>query len=233
MAEIYPYITPYAYCLNNPVRLVDPEGRAVYGLEHADGTISYAVVENSVDLYGNVINPQTYQNEQGVYRLIDDSYDTQTESGEWKRVPRETSYDQMGGYFLYGGQGSEMSDTKAKHVYNSIDVSDFPGATFSGKTSYSRGFWGKLMSIFIIARDVNDAANLGHQAGEKVRGEMDKNEPEVYIKSDTIYDNRKIGNDDANPWQPSPIYEVDTVIITEYRDIYGNTKIEKRTKKQK
>ena len=61
---------------------------------------------------------------------------------------------------------------------------------------------------------MNDAANLGHQAGEKVRGEMDKNEPEVYIKSDTIYDNRKIGNDDANPWQPSPIYEVDTVIIT-------------------
>ncbi|MEE3486342.1 MAG: hypothetical protein VZQ98_18720 [Bacteroidales bacterium] len=62
-------------------------------------------------LYGNVVNPQTYQNEQGVYQLIDDSYDTQTESGEWKRVPRETSYDQMGGYFLYGGQGSEMSDT--------------------------------------------------------------------------------------------------------------------------
>ncbi|MEE3485178.1 MAG: hypothetical protein VZQ98_12765 [Bacteroidales bacterium] len=184
-------------------------------------------------LYGNVINPQTYQNEQGVYRLIDDSYDTQTESGEWKRVPRETSYDQMGGYFLYGGQGSDMSQSKAKHVYNSIDVSDFPGVTFSGKTSYSRGFWGKLMSIFIIARDVNDAANLGHQAGEKVRGEMEKNEPEVYIKSDTIYDNRKIGNNDTDSWQPSPIYEVDTVIITEYRDIYGNTKIEKRTKKQK
>ena len=61
---------------------------------------------------------------------------------------------------------------------------------------------------------MNDAANLGHQAGEKVRGEMDKNEPEVYIKSDTIYDNRKIGNNDTDSWQPSPIYEVDTVIIT-------------------
>ena len=193
---------------------MDPEGRAVYGLEHADGTISYAVVENRVDLYGNVINPQTYQNEQGVYQLIDDSYDTQTESGEWKRVPRETSYDQMGGYFLYGGQGSEMSDTKAKHVYNSIDVSDFPGATFSGKTSYSRGFWGRLMSIFIIARDVNDAATLGHQAGEKVRGEMEQNnKPEVYIKSDTIIENVLVGNNDADPWQPSPIYDTAMTII--------------------
>jgi len=26
LAEIYPHITPYAYCLNNPVRLVDPDG---------------------------------------------------------------------------------------------------------------------------------------------------------------------------------------------------------------
>ena len=76
------------------------------------------------------------------------------------------------------------------------------------------GFWGKLMSIFIIASDVNEATSLGHQAGEKVRGERKKNEPEVYIKSDTIYDNREIGNNDADSWQPSPIYVVDTMIIT-------------------
>jgi len=169
-------------------------------------------------LYGNVVNPQTYQNEQGVYRLIDDSYDTQTESGEWKRVPRETSYDQMGGYFLYGGQGSEMSDTKAKHVYNSIDVSDFPGVTFSGKTSYSRGFWGKLMSIFIIARDVNDAANLGHQAGEKVRGEM-KDPPTIITERDTIYDEHPVGKGSDG----FPLYYLeDTIIITTTKDDFGN-----------
>ena len=81
---------------------------------------------------------------------------------------------------------------------------------------------------------MNDAANLGHQAGEKVRGEMDKNEPEVYIKSDTIYDNRKIGNNDADSWQPSPIYVVDTTIITKEYDVSGNLrKINKRIKKQR
>ena len=168
-------------------------------------------------LYGNVINPQTYQNEQGVYQLIDDSYDTQTESGEWKRVPRESSYDQMGGYFLYGGQGSDMSQSKAKHVYNSIDVSDFPGVTFSGKTSYSRGFWGKLMSIFIIARDVNDAANLGHQAGEKVRGEM-KEHPAVITEKDTIYDEHPVGKGSDG----FPLYYLeDTIIITTRKDQFG------------
>ena len=33
MADKYPNLSPYAYCANNPVKLVDPDGEDIYWLD--------------------------------------------------------------------------------------------------------------------------------------------------------------------------------------------------------
>ena len=54
MSDKYPNLTPYAYCANNPVILVDPDGRTIY---HPSGTFpaSYGYV------YWNIQHNDTYK----------------------------------------------------------------------------------------------------------------------------------------------------------------------------
>ena len=64
---------------------------------------------------------------------------------------------------------------------------------------------------------MNDAANLGHQAGEKVRGEM-KDPPTIITERDTIYDEHPVGKGSDG----FPLYYLeDTIIITTRKDQFG------------
>jgi RHS repeat-associated protein len=47
LAEKYYSVSPYAYCLNNPVRYVDPDGMSTYVIQNSDG--SYRVVGGNKD----------------------------------------------------------------------------------------------------------------------------------------------------------------------------------------
>ena len=65
---------------------------------------------------------------------------------------------------------------------------------------------------------MNDAANLGHQAGEKVRGERKKESPTVITEQDTIYDEPPVGKGPDG----FPLYYLeDTIIITTWKDQFG------------
>ena len=50
MADKYPSISPYAYCVWNPVRLVDSDGRDVYRLDVSDGSLKlYQKTKDNTD----------------------------------------------------------------------------------------------------------------------------------------------------------------------------------------
>lgn len=47
LCEQYYWVSPYAYCLNNPVNAIDPDGRSTWVINNSDGT--YRVVGGDLD----------------------------------------------------------------------------------------------------------------------------------------------------------------------------------------
>ena len=232
--EKYVGMNPYNYCAGNPVGMIDVDGRAIYGHKNDDGSTSYAVVENKVDKNGNIDNPQVYKNEYGEYQLIDNSYDLQTEDGEWKQVPKQVSYDQVAGYALYGGISTDEQRTEAQYIYNSIDVSEFPGASFakkrnefSIKNAYNLFVWISCL-IGDVETSLDEARKLqNHFNLQETEAETQQSTPEIQIKKEKILKKRVV--DSSGFWYK---YATDTMIIitNEEKDVI---KIDTVIKKQK
>jgi len=66
LAEKYPWISPYAFCFNNPVRFVDPNGMDVYRYDDKTGNLVLAVkTEDKFDQIGKF----KYDKKTGEYNL--------------------------------------------------------------------------------------------------------------------------------------------------------------------
>ena len=51
MSDKYPGTSPYAYCVNNPVRLVDEDGRDIWEVDETTGKVSWKESSNEHKLY--------------------------------------------------------------------------------------------------------------------------------------------------------------------------------------
>ncbi len=232
--EVYAGMNPYNYCAGNPLGLMDVDGRAIYGHKNDDGSTSYAVVENKVDKNGNIDNPQVYKNEYGEYQLIDNSYDLQTEDGEWKQVPKQVSYDQVAGYALYGGISTDAQRTEAQYIYNSIDVSEFPGASFakkrnefSIKNAYNLFVWISCL-IGDVETSLDEARKLqNHFNLQETEDESQENTLDIQVKTERTLKKRVV--DSSGFWYK---YATDTMIIRT-RKAKDVIKIDTVIKKQK
>ncbi|GHV60401.1 hypothetical protein FACS1894182_15150 [Bacteroidia bacterium] len=88
----YPWISPYAYCLNNPVKYVDPDGRDVWEID-AEGRIVQRIEDKTQDAF-YMVEKDADGNYQRTYTTDDEgnkSYNSISfDYGTIKSVKQET-----------------------------------------------------------------------------------------------------------------------------------------------
>ena len=131
LSDKYPHLTSYNYCANNPVMLVDPDGREIYingndeQRAHAQNEINKRFegrINVDIDSHGKL----TYKTEEGVnnFTLLEQAFMEAADDTKvitQLNVTENNSYDGLG--FVGGGcLGSEIMGDKilSQQAYNPI-----------------------------------------------------------------------------------------------------------------
>ena len=115
--EKYVGMTPYGYCAGNPVKLVDVDGKAVYGRENEDGSMSYAIIDNAdVEKYGDTYNSPG----NGSYKYIDDSYDYDGKKTDYTGIVVDHTTEAVSHYYSGNGEPVVILDVLLCRIVQNV-----------------------------------------------------------------------------------------------------------------
>ena len=124
MSDKYPSLSPYAYCANNPVKLVDPNGEKVinaYENDYNEKKTDYEAAYNKFISFGGNKNAEGYKEAQREYRKAKREYNDI--SYKYNTVANAISSVQKYNNTLYEKMNDLRNGDKVVDVYVTIDYS--------------------------------------------------------------------------------------------------------------
>ncbi|MBQ9660777.1 MAG: hypothetical protein IJV37_05880, partial [Bacteroidales bacterium] len=181
LAEKYYSVSPYAYCNNNPVKFVDPEGNNWYSYLDGDGSVRYKYIEGQLSneqiqergytdlgysfstkdryysLFGIIIKADTEENKKAsaLYKLVDDfviMHHT-AELGENGEIPHMLFHIEglPNGNYGFRYIGSSFESADGRNVYSEALRTVYRASNIENSRVYEKSWPSKQITIRDIA----------------------------------------------------------------------------------
>ena len=170
MSDKYPSLSPYVYCADNPMRLVDAKGESIQVVENDDGT--YTVVNGNVYDGDNGVYLQNPNGSNGIllaYSATPESF-YNSETGEFMGTidpNNQAGRDFLNNEILKSGLLSYMINALPEKKYDFKRTNGTNNVLFSKNEEFYRGMpigMENGLPIWASARDIGNIA-AGYMAG--------------------------------------------------------------------
>ena len=196
--EKYVGMTPYNYCAGNPIKLLDPNGEAIYKYKSEDGSESYIIPTEEQEKKNKQGDKFIYNGRK--YVKVSDGNDM----SEVYNTPTQNV--QAGGAQFYGMGDKVETGYKAKNTDDTMDSSDLN----TGFNSLSK----EVMDIF---KKWGEMLWGKESTQEPIQEEAKPEEPKHVIQTQYKLIECKINRKYSNIDRYDPKY--DSVIIRETKDV--------------